>query len=85
MNEQNPEPNVGSGGLLAMSIITLIICGIATPFVWISSNKAIKTLEDAGFNSGSQYGQARAAQIISIVGMCLWILGMIARTQLRNR
>jgi hypothetical protein len=85
MNDNRPEPNVSAGSLLGWSIAAALLCGIATPFLWIASNKAIRTLEEAGFEQGGQHGLAKAAQIVSIVGMCFWILGMIGQTQLRSK
>ena len=63
---------------LIMAIIGLFCFGIILePVAIFKANKAKKMIaEDPTLTGG---GMATAAMVIAIVGLCLWVLGMIAR------
>lgn len=81
-SKQN-EPQVNGGLILALSILGLLLCGPLTIVSWIMANGALRTLEN--HPQSSQRGLAQAGQIISIIGMILWILVVGVKMGARNQ
>ncbi|WP_309708263.1 hypothetical protein [Armatimonas sp.] len=80
MSSTPREPGVNGGLILALSILGLLLCGPLTIISWIMANAALRTLD---YHPGSsQRGLVQAGQIISIVGIVLWVL--FAWTRLSN-
>ncbi|WP_395093536.1 hypothetical protein [Armatimonas sp.] len=72
MSNTSPrEPEVNGGLILALSILGLLLCGPLTIVSWIMANAALRTLDH--HPSSSQRGLVQAGQIISIIGIVLWV------------
>jgi hypothetical protein len=74
------EPPVNGGLILALSILGLLLCGPLTVVSWIMANSALRLLDH--HPGSSQRGLVQAGQVISIVGIVVWIL--FACTRLGN-
>ncbi|MBB6050979.1 hypothetical protein [Armatimonas rosea] len=66
------EPQVNGGLILALSILGLLLCGPLTIVSWLMANGALRTLWN--YPHSGQRGLAQAGQVISIIGMILWVL-----------
>ncbi|WP_309708255.1 hypothetical protein [Armatimonas sp.] len=77
------EPDVNGGLILALSILGLLLCGPLTLVSWIMANSAIRTLDF--YPSSSQRGLVKAGQIISIIGLILWILIVVVKVNERTQ
>jgi mannose/fructose/N-acetylgalactosamine-specific phosphotransferase system component IIC len=81
-SKQN-EPQVNGGLILALSILGLLLCGPLTIVSWIMANEALRCLWN--YPHSGQRGLVRAGQIISVVGMLLWILVVGVKMGARNQ
>jgi hypothetical protein len=59
-----------------LGIVGLIVCGLAAPFAWWQG----KSAENAIASSPGRYGgkgMATTGKILGMVGVALWVLGII--------
>lgn len=69
---------------LILSIVGLICCGIILePWALAKASNAKKEI-DANPNLGGR-GMATAAQVIAIIGLILWVIGMVIRLSQMSR
>jgi hypothetical protein len=79
-----PAPQSGSYGqaypessqatlALILGIVGIFLVQLAAPFAWWLGGKEVKAIE-AGRRDPANRGQAKAGQILGLIGTILWIL-----------